>query len=409
MCAVLTTACLLPGPAIAAEKVDVFAALDAGETKKLGKLSAKKLLKTLRKGRKAAKVQPGVRRTKIVDGFGRKTQLQLTIPKKPTGVIFLLHGLGGSGNQLVPSFRKFAAKNGLIIAAPDAQKEPNGKENEDSNDTTKGFPHWWSYRPEAFVLRSLRDLKREFVVNEDRIYLSGYSMGGFATWNLGLRYPDRFAAIVPMAGGISQHEYVLDEHDAIRKLLLNALHLPTYFLHGDADRTVPVRFDRATRDGLKRLGYDHTFVEVAGAGHMLDIRSGKPLLRGVTDWLSKKERNAHPKRVHFHSLGSYMPQSYWIRIDGFEGKGPAEVDASIKGKNKIEVTTTGVKALTVFLDDELVNLRKSITVTVNGDMLHKGKVKTTRTSIIESWTAREDRQLIYPAQVRLDLTAATKK
>lgn len=402
----LIVSCLVvPTTGWSAEKLDVFALLDSGDTAKVEKVSTRKLLRTLRKGRKYSKVKSGLRKTELADGHGRKTQLQLTVPKKPTGVIFLLHGLGGSPSQLVPSFQAFAATKGLIIAAPAAQKEPANKQNEDSNENTRAFPHWWSYHSEGFVLRALRDLKREFAIDENRVFLSGYSMGGFATWNLGLRYCDRFAAIVPMAGGISQHEYRVDRHDEIRKLLTNALHLPTYFLHGDADKTVPVRFDRASRDQLKRLGYEHEYVEVDGGGHVLDIRHGRTLLKGITSWLAKKRRNPHPKEVRFHCLGSYMSQCYWVRIDKLSSAGPGEVNAKIT-KNVIDVTTTGVAGLTLFIDDEVINLKKAVTIRVNGQERHSKKVKSSTRAMIESWQAREDRHLVYPASVSLEVGEA---
>ena len=48
------------------------------------------------------------------------------------------------------------------------------------------------------VLRVLRDVRTAYNVDPDRIYLTGLSMGGGGTWHIGLRYPDLFAAIVPV-------------------------------------------------------------------------------------------------------------------------------------------------------------------------------------------------------------------
>ena len=51
---------------------------------------------------------------------------------------------------------------------------------------------------EQDVLRAMDDVKRAYNVDEDRVYLTGLSMGGGGTWHLGLRYPDLFAAIAPV-------------------------------------------------------------------------------------------------------------------------------------------------------------------------------------------------------------------
>ncbi len=91
-----------------------------------------------------------------------------------------------------------------------------------------------------WVTRDLKEfldfLCEEYRVDRSRLYLTGLSMGGFATWNLASEYPDMFAAIIPICGG----------GDFIRPLLLpeakrEALKtLPVRTFHGDNDQVVPV-------------------------------------------------------------------------------------------------------------------------------------------------------------------------
>ena len=57
---------------------------------------------------------------------------------------------------------------------------------------------WW----EPFTLTALLDeIVEKYTVDQDRIFLTGLSMGGFGTWSLASRTPNRFAAIVPICGG----------------------------------------------------------------------------------------------------------------------------------------------------------------------------------------------------------------
>jgi pimeloyl-ACP methyl ester carboxylesterase len=44
-------------------------------------------------------------------------------------------------------------------------------------------------------------IEAQYAIDPQRIYLTGFSLGGFGTWALGLSSPDRFAALVPVAGG----------------------------------------------------------------------------------------------------------------------------------------------------------------------------------------------------------------
>ena len=55
------------------------------------------------------------------------------------------------------------------------------------------------------VVQSIAEAKRLFNVDEDRIYLTGESMGGWGVWNVAGRHPDIFAAIAPVHGGADYH------------------------------------------------------------------------------------------------------------------------------------------------------------------------------------------------------------
>ncbi len=234
-------------------------------------------------------------------------------------------------------------------------------------------------------------------------------MGAFATWNIGLRYPDRFAGLVPLCGGLSRREYLRRKPDSLlRSLLYNAANTRSLFIHGDADRVVPVIHARRTRDNLRDLGYRAEYVELKGRRHMLDFRERSPLMTGVGQWLSQQVRDAHPARIRHRAIATYMLQSFWIRMDQAELPN-AQVDAWIVKGNMIRVKTKRVQKMTVFIDESLLEINKPISIEVNGILLFRGMVKPRRSTMIESWLSREDSELLYRAQVALDLRVSGKK
>jgi predicted peptidase len=89
----------------------------------------------------------------------------------------------------------------------------------------------------------LRHLQTTYPVDPDRIYLTGHSMGGHATWAWALAAPTRFAAIAPAAGGGNVQE-------AERTLQL----LPVWIFHGVKDTVVPVAYGQAMAEALKAGG-----------------------------------------------------------------------------------------------------------------------------------------------------------
>jgi len=117
-------------------------------------------------------------------------------------------------------------------------------------------------------------------------YLTGHSMGGHGTWQLGAHYPSMFAAIAPCAGWRSFYTYGGKrdpDDDAFGKLLQRAdnpsdtpllirnhAQHGVFIVHGDADETVPVTEARAMRDALKEFHNDLHYYEHPGGGHWYD-------------------------------------------------------------------------------------------------------------------------------------------
>jgi predicted peptidase len=101
----------------------------------------------------------------------------------------------------------------------------------------------------------LDDMIKKYSVDEDRVYLTGLSMGGYGTWDLAMTYPDRFAAIAPICGGGTSWKS--------RRIK----HIPTWIFHGAKDSTVPVRNGQEMYDAMKAAGADVKITIYPEAGH----------------------------------------------------------------------------------------------------------------------------------------------
>src|SRR5205085_8699288 len=86
------------------------------------------------------------------------------------------------------------------------------------------------------LLGLLEDITRHYAVDQHRIYLTGLSMGGYGTWDLGLAYPEKFAAIVPICGGGQKITVVLASREKAQALKP----LGVWAFHGAKDPVVPL-------------------------------------------------------------------------------------------------------------------------------------------------------------------------
>ena len=157
-------------------------------------------------------------------------------------LVLFLHGAGERGDNLElvkvhgpPKLIGEGKEFPFIVVSPQCPKDV-----------------WW----EPIELTALLDqVIKTHNVDEDRIYVTGLSMGGFGTWRLAAFTPDRFAAIAPICGG--------GEAYWARRFP----HLPTWAFHGAKDQGVPLVRSEEMIDAIKEKGGEPKLTVYPEAGH----------------------------------------------------------------------------------------------------------------------------------------------
>lgn len=157
-------------------------------------------------------------------------------------LILFLHGAGERGNDInkvkihgPPKFVAHKKDFPFIVVSPQCPENS-----------------WW----ETFKLLALLDeIQAVYRVDPDRVYLTGLSMGGFGTWDLSIRAPERFAAIVPICGGGNPI------------LVQRIKDIPVWVFHGDKDGAVPVERSDEMVAALKKAGADVKYTRYEGVDH----------------------------------------------------------------------------------------------------------------------------------------------
>ena len=98
---------------------------------------------------------------------------------------------------------------------------------------------WWS---NDVLITLLNEIIKSYKIDEDRVYLTGISMGGYATWELAMEYPDKFAAIAPICGGGDPYHI-----DRIKNI-------PVWAFHGEKDKVVKTYKSKRMVKALRKCG-----------------------------------------------------------------------------------------------------------------------------------------------------------
>ncbi|HUG70263.1 MAG TPA: prolyl oligopeptidase family serine peptidase [Pirellulaceae bacterium] len=132
--------------------------------------------------------------------------------------------------------------------------------------------------PMRLSLELMTSLQSEFSIDEDRLYVTGLSMGGFGVWDAIQRHPHRFAAALPICSG---GDPVFAKHIA---------HIPIWAFHGDADPAVKPKRSQDMVAALKAAGGSPKYTEYPGVGH--NSWTATYANREVYAWLFAQQRPA---------------------------------------------------------------------------------------------------------------------
>jgi predicted peptidase len=189
-------------------------------------------------------------------------------PKRRWPVILFLHGAGERGTDGVQHtevglgrvLREHADRFPAVIVFP--QAPPGGV---------------WMGDLARFATTALDQSMAEFGGDPDRVYLAGLSMGAYGAWLLAFEEPQRYAAIISVAGGVvppagrrarlAQLPPTLQADDPYGATAAKLKHVPSWLFHGADDPTVPASESRQLAAALKQAGAPVRHTEYAGVPH----------------------------------------------------------------------------------------------------------------------------------------------
>lgn len=175
-------------------------------------------------------------------------------------LVVFLHGAGERGEDNTAQLKHGVAdfvkpenqkKHACFVIAPQCPKDQGWIYRASKKKETK--------KPEVeageLVLDLIEALRKEYRIDDKRIYLTGLSMGGYGTWALLARKPELFAAGIPICGGGD-----VKKADVLAKT-------PIWCFHGDKDKSVPVERSREMIAAIEKAGGKPKYTQYEGVAH----------------------------------------------------------------------------------------------------------------------------------------------
>ena len=313
----------------------------------------------------AATANP-IKRTFVsaMDGSAQLYGLRLPAgtPAGPIGLALSLHGAGvGAPGQAAA----YSARDWIAVAAA-------------TNRRPFGFD--WEGWGRRDALEVLDDAMSTLPVDPTRVYLTGHSMGGHGTWQLGTLFPGRFAVVGPSAGWISFATYggetfpegplgwARASSDTPR-WAENLAKRAVYIIHGTADDNVPISEAHAMFDLLTPIVPDLQIHEEEGAGHWWDgdAAPGADCVDWPALFETMAQRTLDPTELDFvfHSPSPWVsPTHSYVTVRSVADPSAELVLTSAAQGSTVTLSTSNVRSMT--LDGAALRARGVETLIVDG-------------------------------------------
>jgi pimeloyl-ACP methyl ester carboxylesterase len=346
------------------------------------------------------------RTTAVPFGKGRPVPYSLQLPpeyshNRTWPVLVVVPSPGQKTADALGPWSHFAQENGYILVSPQwaGGAERYGFLSEDH----------------LFVLETIRDLRRRYNVDSDRVFLSGYSDGGTIATDIALGHPDLFAGIVTMNA--------VPRWSASMWYWLNAQYLPFYMIVGDGAGKCYDQNRKLFQNWMNK-GYASLMTVYRGRTEGFYLYE----LPYAFDWMNRKRRstgfpdlgrtpNAGSQGEEFQTARAGDNHFYWLEVTKhnekyltpYMGTGektytPAALQATIRDGNTIAINARGLKTLRVWLGQtfdpqsgwkQMVDLTKPVTFLINRQQPKTMKLTPSLGVMLEDLYERGDRQRLF--------------
>jgi poly(3-hydroxybutyrate) depolymerase len=286
---------------------------------------------------------------------------------------------------------------------------------------------WWNAAQVENIERLVDRIKRDYNVDESRIYVTGISDGGTGVYFLAMRAATPWAACLPLNG----HPLVLANPDSGTDGILfssNLANCPLHVVNGGRDPLYPAASVAPLVAMFRRGGIPVDFQVYPDAGH--DVSWWPQERPGYEAFLAAHRRVPHPARITWETERTDRYNRFrWLVIDRLGARGSdrplvdinrfvvgngreqplfargrqsGRVDVTRRG-NTFDAETRGVTAFTLLLSPDVIDFAKPIRVSVNGHVVFDGAVAKS-VDALRNWAGRDnDRTMLYGAELKVSV------
>ncbi len=300
-------------------------------------------------------------------------------------VVVALHAAGMTPEQETRWWARQAQRFGYIVLAPRFAE-------------LKQQSYDYDLESHTAVLETVKDARRRFNIDSDRVFLGGHGMGADAVLDIGYSHPDIFAGIMPITGMMDRSTHFYRE---------NAKQLPQYIIAGQLDRQ-GLEQNSQDIDRMMQQAYPLIYAVFIGRGYeSYQSEDGR-----LFEWMSRQRRLKPPLEIDMKTGRTTDNHFWWWTFSNFPAKfGVVGWPKDERGPNAKRPVVLGATARRakganvinldcpaqwhgIWLYPEVVSFDKRLIIRQSGHQWYNEIPEADISAMLEDHRLRADRQQI---------------
>ncbi len=260
---------------------------------------------------------------------------------------------------------------------------------------------WWQEEQARNLPAILRQVKRDYSVDDNRVTMTGVSDGGTGAYFFAFKQPTPWAAFLPYIGNAA----VLRNPQSgggYRLYFENLRDKPLFIVNGENDPLYPASSIQPFVEVLDEAKVNFEFTVIENGGHNLDWLPAQ--LDRIEAFKRENPRDPLPDVLQWVAdRTDIYNRNHWLVIDERTGFGKPAVIAATRNGNSFVIDTSGVTKFTLLLSPSEIDFSAPVTVTLNGRESHGAMIEESAETLLK-WAQRDlDRSMLFTAELVIRL------
>jgi dienelactone hydrolase len=308
-------------------------------------------------------------------------------PKDPMPLHIYLHGgVGFSGKKISVN-----AKNNLkrlridntISVYPSAWKSAK----------------WWHEVQPKNILKIIKELKSEYNIDDNRVFIHGVSDGASGTYYYASHIPTPFAGFVALIGS---PRVLSDKNNTYGTTFIpNFINKPIFALNTKKDHLFPSSSVKSFFERVNTLGGDVRFHSVSGKHDMNWLNKKK---KDIQAFVSDQRRNPYPDKLRWQiDAGQEFPRIHWLVLNTpIDADKPSIAEVNKQG-NIVYLSSINISTVSLLISPDHFDLNREIQIWANKTLVFNQRISPDVNTLNKWYEIDKDKSMLFSNEIHIEL------